>query len=151
MNTHNIRRAAKEDLDLVAPLFDAYRQFYGRQPEPTESRAFLAERLERADSVIFIAASDRTALGFCQLYPSFSSVSVAKIMILNDLYVAPEGRKRGIGSGLLGAAVDYARKIGAIRLTLTTGVENTTAQKVYRGNGWQEDHEFLTFHFPTKT
>jgi GNAT superfamily N-acetyltransferase len=55
---------------------------------------------------------DSAAAGFTQLYPSFSSGSMAPILILNDLFVAPEGRRHGIGTALLDAAADYGRRVG---------------------------------------
>jgi GNAT superfamily N-acetyltransferase len=67
------------------------------------------------------------ATGFAQLYPSFSSGSLARIFILNDLFVSPEARRCGAGIGLLQAAVDYGRRVGALRLVLSTEVSNATA------------------------
>ncbi|HUX22039.1 MAG TPA: GNAT family N-acetyltransferase [Spirochaetia bacterium] len=146
MADHSIRTAQRADLDLISPLFDAYRQFYGRPPDPEGSRGFLRERLEGGDSTIFIAFDGRTPTGFCQLYPSFSSVSIARILILNDLFVTPVGRRRGVGRELLHKAAEYGSSIGATRLTLTTGLENHPAQGLYRNCGWEQDREFLTFN-----
>ncbi len=89
-----IRQATIEDLDQIAPLFDGYRHFYGRLPDLGAARAFLFGRFKSNQSIIFIAAKESgPALGFTQLYPSFSSVSLAKTLILNDLFVAPEARR----------------------------------------------------------
>src|SRR5882757_6888198 len=100
-NGVEIRQATVADLNLLTPLFDAYRQFY-RQPSDLErARRFLLERLEHNQSVILLAFDDDAAIGFTQLYPSFSSGAMASIFILNDLFVAPEARRRGAGSALL--------------------------------------------------
>src|SRR2546425_347612 len=122
MTTHEVelRQATVADLDLLVPLFDAYRQFYRQPSEPERARRFLQERFEHNQSVIFLAFKDAAAIGFTQLYPSFSSGAMARIFILNDLFVAPEARGRGAGSALLQAAAQYGRSVGAIRLVLST-------------------------------
>jgi GNAT superfamily N-acetyltransferase len=97
------------DLDLVAPLFDAYRQFYRKPGDPELARRFLRDRLENGQSVIFLALlPDGAAAGFTQLYPSFSSASAARIFILNDLFVEPRFRRMGAGAALLTAARAFA-------------------------------------------
>jgi len=82
-----VRQAGPADLEAIVPLFDGYRQFYGQPSELDRVRAFLKERLARGDAVLLIAEADGRALGFTQLYPSFSSVSMAPIFGLNDLFV----------------------------------------------------------------
>src|SRR5579872_290200 len=111
-----IRQATVLDLDLLVPLFDAYRQFYRQPSEPERARRFLRERFEHNQSVIFLALDGATAAGFTQLYPSFSSGAMARIFILNDLFVDPGARGSGVGSALLQAAAEYGRRVGALRL-----------------------------------
>ena len=86
-------------------------------------------------------------MGFTQLYPSFSSVSLARTFILNDLFVVPSHRRTGVGSELLRAAVDHARSLGAVRVTLNTDIQNTTAQATYEARGWKRDREYYVYHF----
>ena len=105
-----------EQVDLIAPLFDAYRQFYGQASDLDRARQFLLERLQQHQSVIFAVVDNERALGFTQLYPSFSSVSMKPIWILNDLFVADFARRRGVGAQLLLAAKDHAVQTGAVRL-----------------------------------
>src|SRR5688572_30456307 len=132
-----IRRAKPGDADAVAALFDAYRQFYRREPDLAGARAFIGERLERAESVIFLAEEASTALGFTQLYPSFTSAGMARTFVLNDLFVAPQARGRGIASALLRRAAEFGRTERAVRLTLSTATDNHTAQALYERAGWQ--------------
>ena len=133
------------DLDLIVPLFDAYRQFY-RQPSDLErARHFLRERFEHNQSIIFLAFERSNAAGFTQLYPSFSSGALARIFILNDLFVMPEARRYGAASALLRAAADYGRCTGALRLALATEITNTTAQSLYERMGWKRDTVF--YHY----
>src|ERR1700686_1650856 len=107
-----IRQATVGDLDLLGPLFDAYRQFYRQPSEPERARRFLLDRFGHNQSIIFLAfAEDAAAIGFTQLYPSFSSGAMARILILNDLFVTPEARRRGVGLALLQAAAEYGRRV----------------------------------------
>lgn len=140
-----IRQATVKDIDLIAPLFDAYRHFYRQASEPTRSRFFLLDRLTNHDSEILLAFIDSAAVGFTQLYPSFSSAAIARIFILNDLFVVPEARRSGAGSALLHAAAEHARRLGAVRLALSTEVTNTVAQSLYERAGWQRDTAFQQY------
>jgi GNAT superfamily N-acetyltransferase len=134
-----------ERVGLIAPLFDAYRQYYEQTPDLEGARRFLLERLQQGESVIFAVSEGENALGFTQLYPSFSSVSMGPIWILNDLFVVEKARRRGVGARLLMAARYYAIRTGAVRLVLSTGVENRTAQALYEQQGWKKDTAF--FHY----
>lgn len=140
-------RITSEQVDLVAPLFDAYRQFYGKAPDFEGARQFLSERLQRGESVVFAVIEDGKALGFTQLYPSFSSVSMKPIWILNDLFVVEEARRQGIGARLLAAARDHAEQTGAVRLQLSTAVNNARAQALYVQQGWRKEAAFLQYEF----
>ena len=144
-----IRRATISDLDDAAPLFDAYRQFYGQRSDVAAARAFLNERLRRDESVIFLAVADEDggeALGFTQLYPSFSSVSLKRLWVLNDLFVGPSVRRGGVGRRLLDRAREWAIETGAKGLVLATAVDNSKAQALYESCGWQRDDEFQHYH-----
>jgi GNAT superfamily N-acetyltransferase len=140
-----IRPATVDDLDLIVPLFDAYRQFYRLASDPERARLFLLERFVHQQSIIFLAFVENTAIGFTQLYPSFSSGAMARILILNDLFVSPGARLGGAASALLDHAAIYGRSIGAVRLALSTELTNTTAQAVYEKAGWKRDSVFCTY------
>jgi GNAT superfamily N-acetyltransferase len=143
----HIHQATIDDLDRIAPLFDGYRQFYGKPTDLTAARQFLYERFKNHQSVIFIAkAENGEGVGFTQLFPSFSSVSMERTFILNDLYVAPSARRGRVAAGLLEAAAQYGRSVGAIRLTLSTGIDNDSAKALYRAQGWKQDEAFHVFH-----
>jgi GNAT superfamily N-acetyltransferase len=143
----SVRRAGLSDLPVVARLFDAYRQFYGRTPDLAGAESFLRERLSRNESVVFLAHAGTEPVGFTQLYPSFSSVSLARTFILNDLFVAASHRRTGVASELLRMAVEHARSLGAVRVSLNTDIRNTTAQATYGARGWKRDREFYAYHF----
>ena len=141
-----IRSANADDLDTLAPLFDAYRRFYDQPGNVAGARAFLSERLALDESVLLLAESDGEAAGFVQLYPLFSSVRMGRTWVLNDLFVAPRARRGGVARALLEAATAFARERGALGLQLETGPGNHPAQALYRDAGWSQDTN-LHFHF----
>ncbi|ROR04540.1 ribosomal protein S18 acetylase RimI-like enzyme [Delftia acidovorans] len=146
MNSTAIHTAIPEDAALIAPLFDAYRQFYEQPADADAALAFITARLERGESVILLARRpDGSALGFCQLYPSFCSVLAAPIYVLYDLFVAPDARRLGVGRALLLAAEAHARVTGHARMDLTTARNNLRAQALYESLGWVRDEVFLTY------
>lgn len=142
-----MRRATVDDLNLIAPLFDAYRQFYGQPHDLILAREFLRERLELDQPVILLALDpDGSAVGFTQLYPSLSSASAKRIFILNELFVDPAARRSGVGRALLRAAADFGRTAGAAKLTLSTAHTNTSAQSLYEADGWLRDEIFRSYN-----
>ena len=140
-------RAERKDLEDVIPLFDDYREFYEADSNHAAARAFLTERTDRDESVIFVAyARPHQAVGFTQLYPSFSSVSLKRLWILNDLFVHSDARRRGVARALLERARQHALETGAKGLILNTAVTNTPAQTLYESCGWKREDEFLQYN-----
>jgi GNAT superfamily N-acetyltransferase len=142
-----IVRATIGDLDDLVPLFDGYRQFYGQRSDPAGAREFLRERTEHDESVVYLAYTGaREAAGFTQLYPSFSSVSLQPLWILNDLFVQSNARRGGVARALLERAKQHAVDTGAKGLVLSTGVTNKKAQALYESCGWRRDDEFFQYY-----
>ena len=142
-----IVRAERKDLEGVIPLFDEYREFYEADSDHAAARVFLTERTERDESVIFVAyARPRRAVGFTQLYPSFSSVSLKRLWILNDLFVRSDVRRGGVARALLERARQHAVETGAKGLILNTAVTNKAAQTLYESCGWTREDEFLQYN-----
>lgn len=148
-----IVEAGLADLDALVPLFVGYREFYRNPPEAERSRAFLLERLTQQDSVIFLAwlkdGDNRQAAGFVQLFPSFSTGALKRIWILNDLFVDPAARRKGVGQALMEHARRYAVETQASRLTLKTEVTNHPAQALYESMGWKRDERFFSYDLMT--
>jgi ribosomal protein S18 acetylase RimI-like enzyme len=145
----SIRRASAADADIIAPLFDAYRQFYRQASDLARARSFIRERLERGESVVFLAMQPggmgEVALGFVQLYPSFSSVSTCAIWVLNDLYVVPEARGLHVGRALVEEASAHAKTTRACPIVLSTARDNARASALYKAQGYVRDTEFDTY------
>jgi GNAT superfamily N-acetyltransferase len=137
-----VRRASFEDLEGIVPLFDGYRRFYEQPSDLEGARQFLQARLKAAESAIFVADVAGQLIGFAQLYPSFSSASMKRLWILNDLFVALEARRNGVGTALMNAAETFARETGAQGLALATQKTNFTAKSLYEARGWKQDEAF---------
>ena len=140
----NIRRASANDLPIVAPLFDAYRVFYKKESDLAAANSFLKERLENSESVIFLALENETAAGFIQLYPLFSSTRMAKLWLLNDLFVDSNFRRKGIAKSLLEQAKKHCLETKACGFFLETGVDNLEGNHLYPDAGMtlNDDHNF---------
>ena len=147
MTTISTRQAGLHDLETIAPMFNAYRQFYEQPSDLELAREFIRMRLQNSESIILLAAdSSGRSAGFCQLYPSFCSVEAKPIYTLYDLYVRPESRRGGAGKALLLAAHDYAQTVGMVRMDLTTAKTNSGAQALYESLGWVRDEVFLAYN-----
>lgn len=141
----NIIKATQEHLDQLVSLFDGYRIFYEQSSDPEGARDFLTNRLKNNDSIIFIAYDEQSvAVGFTQLYPIFSSVSMKPLHVLNDLYVVKRFRGQGIGRSLMEHAKVHIREINSKGLILQTAVDNP-AQHLYEKLGWQRDSEYIHY------
>lgn len=149
MTEYRVEQATPRDVELIAPLFDQYRVFYGQDSDVGAALRFLKERLESGEAAVFMAVTgeggERRAGGFAQLYPSFSSVTVQRLWILNDLFVVAGERGQGLGTLLLKEVREFAGITGAKGVTLTTMGNNTGAQRLYEGQGYVRDNEFYTY------
>jgi ribosomal protein S18 acetylase RimI-like enzyme len=137
-----IFRANIEHLQDVSELFNQYRVFYKQSSDIEAAKAFLRERFQKHDSIIFVARDNELIVGFTQLYPSFSSVSMKRAWILNDLFVNEVFRKKGVAKLLMGAAKNFARETGSVRIVLSTQISNMAAQSLYESLGYIEDKDF---------
>lgn len=139
-----IKKASIADLERIVPLFDAYRVFYKQPSDEESARNFLKERFSKNETVIFIALENEEPIGFTQLYKTFSSVSLQPSYILNDLFVSPNHRKKGVGEALLNQAKLHCQEIGFKGLALETAVDNP-AQKLYERLDWKNDTDYIHY------
>jgi len=120
----NYRKATPKDLDRLSELFDAYRMFYRKTTDILGAKTFLKERISNKDSELFVAESaDNKLVGFVQLYPLFSSTRMKKFWLLNDLFVHPESRSKGVSIGLIDKAKELVLESKACGVRLHTKVE----------------------------
>lgn len=146
MTPLSIRQAVLTDLESIAVLFDRYREFQGQPRDLPAARRFLRARFDHGESVVFLAERGAEALGFAQLYPSYSSTALARVFILNDLFVETSARRLGVARALLDAVAQHAWSHGAARVTLNVAKDNVAAQALYHAQGWGQDEEFFMYH-----
>ncbi len=144
-----ITKATLEDIETLTVLFDLYRQFYEQTSDTDSAKKFLEERIRKNESVIFLAMENNdnnSGIGFVQLYPAFSSVSMKRIWILNDLYVSEDHRKKGVAEALIMASKELAEETNAKGLVLETHNSNHSAQKLYDKIGFKKDNEHFYYY-----
>ena len=143
----NLSRATVADLAALLPLVTAYRVFYKQQPDAQREREMIERHLREGRSTIFIASNDQNeAVGFVQLFQTYSTVSLGPSLILEDLYVKPDVRRGGVATKLLERAMEHAKEIGAVGMFLETAMDNVTAQAVYERAGWTREGRFYKYN-----
>ena len=146
-----IIEAEPKHIEQVGELFDLYRQFYKYESNLIESTNYIKDRITNNESIIFIAINDANeAIGFVQLYETFGSLDLGKIIILYDLYVKKNHRKNNIGKQLMIKSHKYAKKIKAKRIQLSTAIDNFIGQSLYESLGYVKDIDFYTYDFEIK-
>ena len=146
-----IIKAEQKHIKEVGILFDFYRQFYKYESNLIESTNYIKDRINNNESTIFIAISGADeAIGFVQLYETFGSLDLGKIIILYDLYVKEDHRKNNIGRQLMIKSHEYAKKINAKRIQLSTAIDNYIGQSLYESLGYVKDDDFYTYDFEIK-
>jgi GNAT superfamily N-acetyltransferase len=143
----HVRQASLDDLDQLVPLFDGYRQFYKKDSDEEGARSFLSERLENNESVVYIVfakAEETQAVGFTQVYPLFSSVRMKRMLLLNDLYIDPNFRGKGVGTALIDTVKNLCRNLGQNGIALQTAYDNP-AQRLYEREGFKKDTDLQYF------
>ena len=146
-----IIKAEQKNIKEVGILFDLYRQFYKYESNLIESTNYIKDRINNNESTIFIAISDANeTIGFVQLYETFGSLDLGKIIILYDLYVKEDHRKNNIGRQLMIKSHEYAKNINAKRIQLSTAIDNYIGQSLYESLGYVKDDDFYTYDFEIK-
>ena len=136
--TMKIRTAKNTDLEQITNLFDEYRVFYRKSSNKKAAKEFLAERIKNKDSEIFVCENDENILvGFVQLYPLFSSTRMKKLWLLNDLYVNPEYRSKGISIKLIERAKKLVAASSACSMFLETEKSNLIGNNLYPKTGFK--------------
>ena len=145
-----IKEATVEDSEKIGEVFDLYRQFYKKDPDKIISIEYIKQRLKNKESTIFFIEEDNVCIGIVQLYVTFDSLELSKKIILYDLFVRSEYRKKGIGAMLMDASKDFAENNDITGIELSTAISNGTAQRLYESLGYERDNEFYNYYLSTK-
>ncbi|WP_233257525.1 GNAT family N-acetyltransferase [Promicromonospora sp. AC04] len=157
----DVRPATDDDVDAVVDLFRQYLRFYEQEVPDAEARAYLTARRDSGDSVLLVAVlvpeggdpeetgAGHELVGFAQSYPTWSSVSLSRSWVLNDLFVSPAARGTGAGRALVLDTCRRAKEAGAIRVSLATAWDNVAAQGLYESEGFVRDQHFHHYAYVT--
>jgi len=145
MNTV-VRQANIDDLEAVAVLFDEYRVFYRKESDIKGAKAFLKDRITKRESEIFMVEAENQAVGFTQLYPLFSSTNMKRLWLLNDLYIKPDFRGKGLSVLLINKAKALALETDSAGVMLETEKSNGIGNQLYPRTGFELDQEH-NFYF----
>ena len=145
-----IKEATAEDSEKIGEVFDLYRQFYKKISDKTLSIEYIKERLSNRESTIFFVEGNNICMGIVQLYITFDSLELAKKIVLYDLFVKSEYRKKGIGRMLMNASKNFAEKNNISGIELSTAISNGTAQNLYESLGYERDTEYYNYYLSIK-
>lgn len=134
-----IRKATITDLNQLVFLFDGYRAFYSKPSDIESAKVFLRERISKNESQIFVAEENNCLIGFVQLYPIFSSTRMKKMWLLNDLFVNPNFRGKGISVALIDEAKKLCTNTGSCGMLLETAKSNLIGNQLYLKTGFSLD------------
>jgi GNAT superfamily N-acetyltransferase len=148
----SVAAVGEDDLDDLLPLMRGYCDFYEVSPSDDAllalSRALIAEPEREGVQLIARDAAGR-AVGFATVYWTWQTLSASRLAVMNDLFVAPEGRGTGVAADLIAACSERAAGHGATRLAWQTAKDNHRAQAVYDRLG-AERSEWLDYSLPVR-
>jgi ribosomal protein S18 acetylase RimI-like enzyme len=144
----NTELMALSDIDKLVPLFDQYMVFYGQPSDPERYKVYLIERLINNEATVYHAFNEELeSIGFVLNYQTFSSVSLGRIVVLNDLFVVPAARQKGVAKALIECSFNLAEETGSVRVDLGTAKTNSNAQALYEQLGFEKDTEYFSYSF----
>ncbi|MBC7888132.1 MAG: GNAT family N-acetyltransferase [Ferruginibacter sp.] len=137
-----IRKALMQDWESISILFDNYRKFYKRNADIIGAGIFIKDRLVNNDSAIIIAENEgKVIMGFVQLYPIFSSTRMKRLWLLNDLFIQPEFRNKGISIALINECKNLCRITNSCGMVLETAKDNIIGNSLYLKTGFIPDND----------
>ena len=145
-----IIRNSLEYIDQLVDVVEEYREFCGVPVSPKETKDFFQKRFENDESVTFIAIDETSnvLMGFANTYLSFSTLSMRRLVILNDLGVSKTFQGRGVAQSLVNEVIAYAKSLDSVRVELKTKKNNVNAQKLYQSLGFEPDNEHFYYQVP---
>lgn len=142
-----IRQATIQDLTKIVPIFDCYREYFQQQRHPTKVESFLFEKFEHLESVIYIAEKYSEVIGFAQLYPTFSSLTLERVWLLNDFFISEEYRNSGVGKQLFEKVKEFTWLTNSKGIELSVEHINQKAWEFWERQGFKVDEEFRYYFY----
>lgn len=135
-----IRDAATKDLDaMVALLIRLFTIETDFKIDPARHKQGLALILAgcRKHKCIKVASANDEVVGMCTAQTLISTAEGGRVALVEDLVIAPEFRRHGIGKKLMAAIEEWAKAQGVSRLQLLADHTNQPALDFYDMIGWQ--------------
>lgn len=146
-----IEQLSEKYIDQLIDVVEEYRKFCGFSASYEQTKKFFQYLFTNEKSVTFIAISDNDeVMGFVNLYPSYSTLALSKIWILNDLAVSSRFRRMGLAQKLIKRVITFAEETGAVRVELKTQITNRGAQKFYSEIGFKVDKDNIYYQVPVQ-
>jgi len=135
-----IRSARTEEIEEMLPLIRAYCEFYETEPNDDRLREmFRTLMTEPSEGAVFVACEDGRPVGFATLDWKWSSLKAARVGYLEDLFVDPVARGKGIADALIEVCAERCRELGLPAMQWLTAPDNLRAQQVYNRTGAESD------------
>lgn len=144
-DTFSWKRATADDAENVLELM---RAFYGEERldfSESEARAAVIELLATPalGAVFLLRGEQGNARGYLVLTFGFSLEFRGRFVLLDEVYVDPALRGRGLGGSAVEHAAGWARAQGAAALRLEVNHANQPAKAVYSRRGFVDDRRDL--------
>jgi ribosomal protein S18 acetylase RimI-like enzyme len=133
--SHEVRRAGVEDAEAIGRMLHDFNSEYDDYtPGPEAMAKRIGELLESGDVLVLLGGAGPDGLALLRFRPSLWSESLD--CYLEELYVRPDLRGRGLGQALMEAAIETARAEGAGYMDLGTAETDTAARALYEKMGF---------------
>ena len=141
----NIAPVTAAEYEELLPLIADYQRFYRAEPDSDRNRDFFRRFLAPSEDGLLLGARGGDGfLGYACLYWHFSSTKAREVVLMNDLFVVPAARGKGVGRALIEASAAVGRERGAAALDWSTAPDNATAQRLYDATG-AERSEWVSY------
>jgi GNAT superfamily N-acetyltransferase len=143
-----ITTVAEADLLELLPLMRGYCDFYEVDPSDDDllamSRALIADP-DREGTQLIARDDEGRASGFATIFWTWTTLSAARIGVMNDLFVTERARGTGVAEALIAACAERCRGHGAVSLDWTTARDNYRAQRLYERVGAKRDERWVDY------
>lgn len=144
-----LRRARRPDAPALIELITALAKFEKLTPPNAAERRRLLEdgfgRRPRFESWLAFSNGEPKPVAYAIVFETYSSFRARPTLYLEDIFVLPEHRKRGIGSALLRHCIQLAHERDCARMEWTCLDWNKKAQTVYKGIGARHLKEWYLY------
>lgn len=139
-----LQRAGPADLERIVPLVGAYHAFEHIDSRADQRESALGRLLAEPElGGIWLIFENRELAGYIALCRGFSIEFNGFDAFVDEFFLAPEFRGRGIGKAVLAAIKSEAREAGINALHLEVARDNRNARRLYSGAGFEAREKYV--------